>query len=214
MNQRTSLIINVILGIAVVVLYFLHFNSSKTPVSVSAKTGFDSTVVEEIVVDSLPNLGASTGAVAYINWDEFIDKYQYYKDGVSSLENDYKRKGDELMKKQQVLEDNVARYQKLAGSLTPEIRQQREGELMEEEKRLIELKDRLEKDLSDKQDNFSKEFLMKIDNYLKSLGKEKNYSYVFTYTKGGPSSIVYAKDSLDITKQVVKSLNELYKKKK
>ena len=85
---------------------------------------------------------------------------------------------------------------------------------MEEEKKLIELKDRLEKDLADKQDNFSKEFLMKIDNYLKSLGKEKNYSYVFTYTKGGPSSIVYAKDSLDITKQVVKSLNELYKKKK
>jgi outer membrane protein len=213
-NQRTSLIFNVILGVAVAVLYFLHFNVSKTPVSASDKTDVDSTVVEEIVVDSLPNLGSSAGAVAYINWDEFIDKYQYYKDGVSSLENDYKRKGGELMKKQQVLEDNVARYQKLAGSLTPEIRQQREGELMEEEKRLIELKDRLEKDLSDKQDNFSKEFLMKIDNYLKSLGKEKNYSYVFTYTKGGPSSIVYAKDSLDITKQVVKSLNDLYKKKK
>jgi len=213
-NQRTSLIFNVILGIAVAVLYFLHFKSSKIPVSAGAQTEVDSTVVEEIVVDSLPNLGSSTGAVAYINWEEFIDKYQYYKDGVNSLENDYKRKGAELMKKQQVLEDNVARYQKLAGSLTPEIRQQREGELMEEEKKLIELKDRLEKDLADKQDNFSKEFLMKIDNYLKSLGKEKNYSYVFTYTKGGPSSIVYAKDSLDITKQVVKSLNELYKKKK
>jgi len=117
------------------------------------------------------------------------------------------------MKKQQTLEENFARYQQLAQSLTPEVREKREKDLMEEEKRLLELRDRLGKELTDKEANFNKEFLTKIDTYLKTLSKEKNYSYVFTYVKGGPATIVYAKDSLNISSQVINSLNEQYKKK-
>lgn len=211
MNQRISLIINGILAVAVIGLYVLHFKGSKT--SENTPSDSDTTAAEVIQLDSLPDLGANAGAIAFIDLEELTGKYQFYKDGVANLENDYKKKESELMKKQQTLEENVGRYQQLAASLTPEVREKKEKDLMEEEQRLLQLRDRLGKDLTDKEATFQKEFLKKIDSYLKTLSKEKNYSYVFTYAKGGPATIVYAKDTLNISSQVINALNEQYKKK-
>lgn len=211
MNQRISLILNGVLAVAVIGLYVLHFKGQKTSQDTSSN---DSTKVEEALqLDSLPTIISDNGAIAFIDFEQLTTKYKFYKDGVANLENDFKKKEAELMKKQQTLEENVARYQQLAQSLTPEVREKREKDLMEEEQRLLQLRDRLGKELTDKEANFNKEFLMKIDSYLKVLSKEKNYSYVFTYVKGGPATIVYAKDSLNISTQVINSLNEQYKKK-
>ena len=211
MNQRISLILNGVLTVAVIGLYILHFKGQKSNQEVS-KTDTTQTEVA-INLDSLPTILSDKGVIAFIDFEQLTSKYKFYKDGVANLENDFKKKEAELMKKQQTLEENFARYQQLAQSLTPEVREKREKDLMEEEKRLLELRDRLGKELTDKEANFNKEFLTKIDTYLKTLSKEKNYSYVFTYVKGGPATIVYAKDSLNISGQVINSLNEQYKKK-
>lgn len=213
MNQRISLILNGVLAVAVIVLYVLHFNGQKAsdqPLAVK-----DSTEQElAIELDSLPNLGSDNGAIAFIDFEELTKRYQFYKDGIASLESDFNKKEGELMKKQKAYEENVGRYQQLASSFTPEVREKREGDLMQEEQNLMELRDRLRSELADKEANFNKSFLNKIDGYLKVLSKEKNYSYVFTYVKGGPATIVYAKDTLNISDQVIHALNEQYKKKK
>lgn len=212
MNQRISLILNGVLAIAVIVLYFLHFNGQK-----SSSTQLDATdTIQEssLVLDSLPNLGSNSGAIAFIDFEELTKKYKFYKDGISNLERDFQKKESEFVKKQQTYEENVARYQQMAAGFTAEVREKRERDLMEEEQKLVELRDRLRDDLADKQENFNKEFLNKIDGYLKVLSKEKNYSYVFTYIKGNPATIVYAKDTLNISSQVIHALNEQYLKKK
>jgi len=211
-NQRISLILNGVLAIAVIVLYFLHFNGQK-----SSSTQLDATdTIQEssLVLDSLPNLGSNSGAIAFIDFEELTKKYKFYKDGISNLERDFQKKESEFVKKQQTYEENVARYQQMAAGFTAEVREKRERDLMEEEQKLVELRDRLRDDLADKQENFNKEFLNKIDGYLKVLSKEKNYSYVFTYIKGNPATIVYAKDTLNISSQVIHALNEQYLKKK
>ncbi|ABG60701.1 OmpH family outer membrane protein [Cytophaga hutchinsonii] len=213
MNQRISLIINGILAVAVIGLYVLHFKGSKTEAETTTSKSDTTNIEAAVKLDSLPDLGSSNGAIAFIDFEELTGKYQFYKDGVANLENDFKKKEAELMKKQQTLEENFARYQQLAASLTPEVREKREKDLMEEEQRLLQLRDRLGKDLTDKEANFNKEFLKKIDSYLKALSQEKNYSYVFTYVKGGPATIVYAKDTLNISTQVINALNDQYKKK-
>ena len=51
----------------------------------------------------------------------------------------------------------------------------------------------------------------KIENYLKEYNKAKGYSFIISYEPG----LVYYKDSIyNITGDVVKGLNEMYKKKK
>ena len=215
MNQRLpliSLILNGVLAIAVIVLYVLHFNGQKA--SVATTDGTD-TIQEAILeLDSLPDLGSDNGAIAFIDFEELTKKYQFYKDGIASLEKDFNKKEAEFVKKEQAYQENVGRYQQMAANFTPEVREKRERDLMEEEQKLVELRDRLRSDLADKQENFNKDFLNKIDGYLKVLSKEKNYSYVFTYVKGNPATIVYAKDTLNISDQVIHALNEQYKKKK
>jgi outer membrane protein len=212
-NQRISLILNGVLALAVIGLYVLHFKGQTTT---HAQAIVADSTIEDLAIefDSLPNLGSNNGAIAFIDFEKLTNKYQFYKDGVTNLENDYKKKEAELMKKQQLLEENFTRYQQLAPSLSPEVREKRENDLREEEQRLFQLRDRLGKDLTDKEATFNKQFLTKIDTYLKALGKERNYSYVFTYVKGGPATIVYAKDTLNISDQVIHALNDQYKKKK
>lgn len=212
MNQRISLILNGVLAIAVIVLYVLHFKGQKAATDVAVS---DSTKTAEapLVIDSLPNIVSGNGAIAYIDYEQLTEKYQFYKDGVANLENDYKKKQQELMKRQQTLEQNAASYQQIAPNLTPDQREKKERSLMEEDQNLREYADKLDKEWSDKQQTFAKNLLTKLDEYLKVLSKEKNYSYVFTYTKGGPANIVYAKDSLNISTQVISGLNAQYKKK-
>ena len=49
----------------------------------------------------------------------------------------------------------------------------------------------------------------KVAAYLREYGLNKSLQIVLTYTKG--SGVLYANDSLDITKEVMLGLNEAYK---
>jgi outer membrane protein len=48
-----------------------------------------------------------------------------------------------------------------------------------------------------------------VKKFIKDYGKEKGYDYI--YGTGEAASILYAKDNYDITKEIVKLLNEKYK---
>ncbi|WP_018341868.1 OmpH family outer membrane protein [Cytophaga aurantiaca] len=214
MNQRLpliSLILNGVLAIAVIVLFVLHFDAHKSPSADIAAT--DSTQEAELTLDSLPDLGSNNGAIAFIDLEELTKKYKFYNDGKTNIENFFKNKQAMLMKKKAQFEENVMQYEQLAPNLTPAVREKREKDLNAERESLMELNEKLNIELQDKELNFEKEFLSKIDTYLKVLSKEKNYSYVFTYVKGNPATIVYAKDTLNISDQVIHALNEQYKKK-
>ncbi|MND82181.1 periplasmic chaperone [compost metagenome] len=50
----------------------------------------------------------------------------------------------------------------------------------------------------------------KITEYLKKYANEHGYKMVISYSKGN-SAILYADESLDVTNDVVKGLNEEYK---
>ena len=48
-----------------------------------------------------------------------------------------------------------------------------------------------------------------IKSLAKRYGKEKGYDYI--YGTGDIASVLYAKDSYDITKEIIKLVNEKYK---
>ena len=48
-----------------------------------------------------------------------------------------------------------------------------------------------------------------VKTFIKSYGKEKGYSYI--YGTGDAATILYAEDKYDITKEIVKALNDKYK---
>lgn len=48
-----------------------------------------------------------------------------------------------------------------------------------------------------------------VKKFIKSYGKEKGYAYI--YGTGDAASILYAEDKFDITKEIIKALNDKYK---
>jgi outer membrane protein len=48
-----------------------------------------------------------------------------------------------------------------------------------------------------------------VKKFIKAYGKEKGYAYI--YGTGDAASILYAEDKYDITKDIIKLLNEKYK---
>ncbi len=48
-----------------------------------------------------------------------------------------------------------------------------------------------------------------LKKFFKAYGKEKGYAYI--YGTGDAASILYAEEKYDITKDIVKALNDKYK---
>lgn len=224
--KHLSLFFNGILAIAVAVLYYLHFSCSgacpapqsanATDSSATAAASDSLLVAEETVSDSvvasLPVHLPPAGNVAYLDFDQLTDKYRFYKDGVKELENDFRKKQNELVARQKKLEEDFMRYQQLAPNMNEETRAAKEQQLAADERKLYEFRDELEGSFAGKEAEFNKSFLKKLDSYFSKLGKEKNYDYVFVYSKGGPTYIVYANETLNITNYTLKGLNSQYKK--
>jgi outer membrane protein len=208
--KNLSLILNAVLLVAVAVLFYLHFSSCGKCVQT---TEVKDSIVQKAPAE-LPEIRTAYGPIAYINFDSLTQQYEFYKQGVKEFESNYKRKEAEFTRKQQEYQESVERYQQLAPQMTDDARATREQQLMGQQQELLALRDKLASDLTQKEEQFNKDFLKGIDNYLKELSKKKNYSYVFTYSKGGPASIVFANDSLEITKEVIDGLNKAYKSKK
>ncbi len=207
--KNLSLILNFVLLIAVGILFYLHFSK---PGQTSSVEKNDSLVTVTEV--ELPDISTSSGGIAYINYDSLTEKYEFFKKGAKDLENTVKRKEQEFAMRQQKYQEAVEKYQQLAPAMTDDQRAKTEGQLMEEQQRLVLLSEKLREELGSKQEQFNKQFLQSLDDYLKELSKKQNYAYVFTYTKGGPAHIVYANDSLEITNEVISGLNNSYKNKK
>lgn len=211
--KNLNLILTGVLAIAVGILYYLHF--ACTPCSTNVEVVGDSlttSIAADSALSMMPDTLPTAGTIAFVDFDELTKRYKFYSDGVKALEADFKRKQDDLVARQKKFEEDVMRYQQLAPNMGEEARAAREKQLAESEKSLYDFRDNLEGSFASKEQDFNKAFLTKIDGYFKNLSKEKNFDYIFVYSKGGPSYIVFANEKLNITNVTVAGLNSQYKK--
>ncbi len=191
-------IFNIIIAIAVVVLYILHFtNKAETPVFVNAN---DSTLL------SVPGVGA-----VYVNGDSLLENYDYFKNAKKQFEAKTLRTEKEIEAKRNVLELEFTNYQKMASSMSPEQRARTEESLMRKEQDLRLFSENAATKLQEEQNKFNEGLFDKVSEYLKEHTKEKKYKIVFNFTKG--AGILYANDSLNITNEVLEGLNKEYNSK-
>lgn len=196
--KQGNLIFNIILGLAVVILYILHFtsNSSKSPV-------FTSTSDSSVVVDE-------DAVAVYVNGDSLLENYDYFKKAKKDFEAKTLRTENEIAAKRTALEKEFANYQQTGASMSAEQRARIEESLMRKEQELRSFGENAANKLQEEQTKFNEQLFDKVSAYLKEHTKGKKYKMVMNFTKG--SGILYASDSLDITTEVLKGLNEQYNK--
>lgn len=151
---------------------------------------------------------ATAFKTAYIDTSKLLEEYTEAKD----VEAKYKAKSEEAAKKFEVQEANfksdAAYFEKNAQANGQAWAQQKGAELQQRQQQLQyaaqSVGQQLQIELGTEMDTLVKS----VKKFIKDYGKEKGYDYV--YGTGEAVSILYAKDSYDITDEVVKLLNDKY----
>lgn len=189
-----SQIISIVLGIAVLILYILHFTGGKTNPTVTAAST------------------AASGKIAFINADSILSQYGMAKEIKSQLEDKVKKVQVELSTREQSFQKRVADFQQKiqAKSISQEQAQKTNDQLAQEKQSLEGLSGQYQQLIAQQQQELTVALHDTIANYLKRFNKDGKFDYILNYHNGG--DLLYQNPGLDITSIVVKGLNEDYKK--
>ncbi len=190
--KNVSLALNGILVVAVAVLYYLHFSSG----SKAASTTSDSTIPTDI-------------KIAYINSDTVLKYYDFFKSNVEKLEAKGKKLDQDLQNRAQSLQNDITAYQRNYGSMTIGQAKAVEEDLGKKRQNLELYQRSLEQQLMEEQAKVNEELYLKITDYLKGYAQEKELQVVLKYNTS--SDLLYGGSAIDVTQDVIKGLNELYK---
>ena len=146
---------------------------------------------------------------AYVDTSKLLEEYNEAKD----IETKYKAKGDEMGKE---LEVEVAKFKQEATSFQKNAQangqawaQENGARLQKKEQELSYAQQALVQQLREESGVEMDTLVKKVKKFIKDYGKEKGYTYI--YGTGEAATILYAEDKLDITKEIVKLLNDKYK---
>jgi len=196
--KNTSLILNGVLGVAVIVLYILFFSSKGT---------------DQASVQSAPQTsGTSSMKIAYIKVDSLIMNYDLAKDLQDKFAKSQDAYTKEYADKRSKFEKRAAAFQERiqnGGFLTQDLAQQERDRLVNEQQEIQKLDQELSGKLSDLQSAHNEQLVDSLLNYLKEYNFDKKYNYIFN--AGG---VLIGDEAHNITKKVLEGMNARYSKEK
>ncbi len=151
--------------------------------------------------------------IVYVNSDSLLTKYEYFKDLKVKLDAKSKTAQEDMGAKQQAFQREVAQYQQQQNTLPADQRAATEQRLARKQQELQAYQQNAGAALQGEQATEQEKLYNKVADYLKIYAKSKGFKMVLTYSKGN-SAILFADESLDITSEVIKGLNEAYKSDK
>lgn len=210
MNNRISLLLNVVLLAAVAVLFYLHFKGN-TPASEVAKPAKTDSASPKLTFDVPKNLAGAR--VLYINIDSINLRYDAITDLSRETDAYMKNLDARYQKRQMEVQQQYSNYQQRAAAQTISA-----SEAEAEEKSInagMEELAKMERELGQLQNNALKKnekIVTEVSSYFKEYSKTKGIDFILGY--GGGSMVMYANDSLDVTSDVLNALNATYRQKK
>jgi outer membrane protein len=151
--------------------------------------------------------------IVYVNSDSLLTKYDYFKDLKTKLDAKSKSAQNDMGAKTQAFQREVAQYQQQQNTMPADQRASTEQRLARKQQELQAYQQNAGAALQNEQATEQEKLYDKVADYLKGYAKTKGYKMVLTYSKGN-SAILFADETLDITTEVIKGLNEDYKTKK
>ena len=146
---------------------------------------------------------------AYIDTSKIMDESTEAKD----IEAKYKAKaeemGAELKAEAAKFESEAANFKKNAMANGQAWAQQKGAELQQKEQQLQYAQQGMLQQLQGESGTEMDSLVVRYKKIFKDYGKDKGYDYVFG--TGEAATVLYAKDSYDITKELVKMVNDKYK---
>ncbi len=209
--KKAPVIINVVLFIAVAVLYYLHFTTCTSSCGAGGES--DSLALVRPVVLSPKEIKESK--IVYINSDVLNEKYNFVKDLTSAAQTKQQRLQNTYETKAQKFQQDYTELQEKAsqGLLSENQANTAQADLIKRKEELDKMESQLQGMMEEIQKS-NEEVRKNVVDYIKEYNKTGQYHYVLTYTNNPGGFLILANDSLDITNEIVDGLNAQYKAKK
>lgn len=192
-----SIILNVVLILAVGILYYLHFSERNIETS------------ETILPDSV-----ATGElqVAYVNADTVLQHFEFFVEKRKELEAKQQKLEAEYINRAQGLQTEVNNFQQSMSNLTMGQAKAQEEELMKKQQNLRVYQESLTQELMKLESKINQELYKRVTSFIEDYSKENDLELVVKYNQG--SDILYASEGMEITWKVVDGLNKKYQEEK
>ena len=151
--------------------------------------------------------------IVYVNSDSLLNNYEYFKTIKDKFQVKSKKAQSDLTAKGTAFQREVAAYQQNAANLSAEQRATTEERLARKQQELQTFNQNAGNALANEEAAENEKLYNKVSEFLKNHAKAKGYKLVLTYSKSNPT-VLFADESLDVTKEVVSGLNAEYKKEK
>jgi len=200
-----SLIVNIVLLIAVGILFRLYFKTPKV-----------SEPLKQI------NFGDKNMRIAFVDVDKIDSNYKYITDKRALMEKDIENSRNALASTEQNLDAAHRKIEQDAYdlenntsiSMTEKYNKQKElqvryDKFQQDYTAYQNRKESMEKQLDNKIQMFNKQMMDNLNKNIEKYNKEQKYDYILTRQQ-----MLAANDSLDITEDILKLLNDEYEDSK
>ena len=190
--KNVSIVLNVILLVAVSILYYLHFSKGESEQSLSSG---ETVKIEDAML-------------VYVNSDSIVANFDFIKDKQKELEAKGKKLDAEYKNRAQGLQTELNNYQQNASSLTIGQARAVEEDLMKKQQNLRIYEQSLMQELANDEARIAQELYSYVSKAVADYGQENNIQVVVKYNQG--SDILYANAGMDITNAIIDRLNSNY----
>jgi outer membrane protein len=197
--KNASLILNLVLVVAVGVLFYLHFSGKKNN-------------VETRIASAGQKSAASHGdcRIAYFDMDSINNSFALIKQVKTELSHEEEKINTELTRLQKTYNDRITHYQGQSQTMSQVESEKANREILQLQDKIRTTKQEMEGRYQDLYMRKMQDVKAKVEDYLKEYNKDKGYAYILAYE---PGFIFYRDSALNITSDIIAGLNGKYKKK-
>ncbi|HOS84479.1 MAG TPA: OmpH family outer membrane protein [Bacteroidales bacterium] len=205
--KHSNTILHIVFGFAIVVLFILVAKNNQ-----SNSKQQSSEPLQIAVKDSSGNIVIKPFPVAYIIVDSLMRNYLYYKKIEGQYQTLVKQEDSKLQQQGQAFEQEVYQLQMQVqkGLITSRDAQMKEQELQMRQQKLMEWQQSKQQELANKEQLLMKELLDSVQVAIQFHNADNKYEIVLNNAFN--SSVLYAKEHLNITDTILKIMNERFSK--
>ncbi|MBE2246219.1 MAG: OmpH family outer membrane protein [Candidatus Competibacteraceae bacterium] len=195
--KNLTMITQVVLAVAVLILFYLHFSSKNT-----SKQEKD---ITQTTADSPLK-------VLYVNSDSISAGYLLVRDLEIKFESDNKIREQKLQSKQATLQRMYKDYENKVMTMTTRERTKKEEEITNYQQQLMQEQQELGQLAAMQEAGMVSQMFDSLHVFFKAFAIQKGVDLILAYQKG--SGVLYANEKFDVTGEALTSMNQRYEKSK
>ncbi|WP_168210985.1 OmpH family outer membrane protein [Persicimonas caeni] len=139
--------------------------------------------------------------IGYVDLQRALSEVEEGKKAKARLKKDFDKKQKMLTDKQEEVKKLKQSLESGAAMMTDEAKRKKAIELQQEMAKLQQLYMEMQRDLAQKETKATQKIFKKMEPILNKIAKEKGYDLILEKTE---SSVLFAKDSMDLTDELIK----------